>query len=58
MLCSPHTVFVVVCSPTNGRRNIIELSSTETTGYSRLQHRPLKPLYLPASARIPQLYIR
>ena len=25
MLCSPHTVVVVVCSPTNGRHNIIDL---------------------------------
>ena len=25
MLCSPHTVVVVVCSPTNGAYNIIDL---------------------------------
>ena len=25
MLCSPHTVVVVACSPTNGRYHIIDL---------------------------------
>ena len=25
MLCSPQTVVVVICSPTNGRHNIIDL---------------------------------
>ena len=56
MLYSPHTVVVVVCSPTNGRHNIIDLVHH---GNSRLQLRPIKPLYLPASTRIPRLmYIR